>query len=221
MHEPTAADVMTRQVITAVPDTPFLVLAGLLAAHGIGALPVLDPTGRPIGVVEDIDVLAKLEFHAGADGPPLLAGARCRARWRKSSGLTAADLMSRRMLAVTEGTSLAVVVRVLAGERLRQLFVVDGGGRLVGVLARRDVLRLYLRGDRAIQTDIDRTLAGLAAYPFTISAYVADGVVALEGRLPLRSTAERAIRLASHVSGVIAVRDNLRYDVDDLMITGL
>jgi hypothetical protein len=39
-------------------------------------------------------VLAKLEFHDGANPPPLLAGTRCRARWHNSSGLTAADLMT-------------------------------------------------------------------------------------------------------------------------------
>ncbi|MBP2328810.1 CBS-domain-containing membrane protein [Kibdelosporangium banguiense] len=70
MDEPTVGAVMTRQVITAVYDTPFKELAGAMLAHGIDALPVIDSSGRPIGVVSEADILTKLEFHGGAD-PPL------------------------------------------------------------------------------------------------------------------------------------------------------
>jgi osmotically-inducible protein OsmY len=50
---------------------------------------------------------------------------------------------------------------------------------------------------------------------------VAGGVVTLEGALSLRSATERAEWIARGVPGVISVRNNLRFDVDDLMITGL
>jgi len=46
MRESTVADVMTRHVITAVPDTPFKELVRMLLAHDIDALPVIDSAGR-------------------------------------------------------------------------------------------------------------------------------------------------------------------------------
>jgi CBS-domain-containing membrane protein len=74
MREPPVADLRTRQVITVVPDTPFRELVGIMLAHDLQALPVIDLTGHPIGVVPDIDTLTKLEYHGGADFVPLLAG---------------------------------------------------------------------------------------------------------------------------------------------------
>ncbi|RSM85282.1 CBS domain-containing protein [Kibdelosporangium aridum] len=88
MGEPTVAEVMTRQVITAVPDTPFKELAGAMLAHGIDVLPVVDLDGRPLGVVSEADVMTKLEFHGGADPTPMLAGPRCRSRWYNPSPCT-------------------------------------------------------------------------------------------------------------------------------------
>jgi hypothetical protein len=35
--------------------------------RGVNMLPVIDTTGRPVGVVSDVDALAKLEYHCGAD----------------------------------------------------------------------------------------------------------------------------------------------------------
>lgn len=76
MPEPLVAAVMTRAVFTAAPDTPFQELVATLTEQGISALPVIDPLGHPVGVVSETDVLAKLEFHCGADLPALLAARR-------------------------------------------------------------------------------------------------------------------------------------------------
>jgi hypothetical protein len=50
------------------------------------------------------------------------------------------------------------------------------------------------------------------------------GRAAAEGDGPpltLHSSAERAGQAAHHIPGVVAVHNNLRYDIDDLMITEL
>jgi CBS domain-containing protein len=61
-----------------VADTPFKELVGTMIARDMDALVVIDPAGRPVGVVTEADVLTKLEFHGGADYPPLLAGSHSR-----------------------------------------------------------------------------------------------------------------------------------------------
>lgn len=214
------ASVMTRQVVTAVPDTSFREVVGTLIAHDLDALPVIDLTGRPVGVVTEADALAKLEFHGGAARPPMLAGTRCRARWRKSSGLVAADLMTTPVATVGENAPLAVAVRGLAAAETRRLYVVDSGGHLRGVLTRSDALRVFLRGDDAIRTDLERRTLGPVTGARRVTVDVRGGHVTLRGNLRLRSTAESIIRDAHAVPGVIAVRDDLRYDVDDLMAMG-
>jgi osmotically-inducible protein OsmY len=50
---------------------------------------------------------------------------------------------------------------------------------------------------------------------------VTDGIVSLDGQLTLRSMVEHSGHLVHCVPGVIAVRKNLRYEIDDLVITGL
>ncbi len=220
VREPAVADLMIRQVITIVPDTPVREIAGLMLAHDLGALPVIDAVGCPVGVVTDVDVLAKLEYHAGGDYRPLLAGAGSRARWRKASGMTAADLMTSPAPAVVVGTSLTTALHALA-EEARRIYVVDDSGRLAGVLARRDVLHLLLRGDTAIQADIEHSVGVSTEDSHRVTVEVADGVVTLTGTLRLRSDAQSLCRAVHYVPGVMAVRNDLRYDIDDYLITGL
>lgn len=220
MSEPTVADVMARHVVTMVPSTTFKELVGTMISHDLDALPVIDLSGRPTGVVEDVDVLTKLEFRGGADHPPLLTYGRRRARWHKSSGLTAADLMTAPRT-ITQHSPLAAAVQTLTREQIRTLCVVDTAGRLVGTLSRRDALRLFLRGDGPIQADLEHEIAAVTERAGAVSAHVAGGVVTLEGALILRSAVENLGRAAQRVPGVIAVRNHVRYEVDDLVITGL
>lgn len=221
MREPTVADVMTREVITAVPDMTFKQLVGTMIAHGLDALPVIDRAGRPAGVVAEADTLAKLEFHCGIAHPPLLAGSRRRARWYKAHGLTAAALMTTPALTVAKGSTLDQAVRAMADHGVRRVYVVDDDGYLTGVLTRHDVLKLFLRRDTEIQADVEREIAGRTTSAREITVHVADGVVTLDGSLTLHSAVERATVVVGYVPGVIAVRNNLRYDIDDLMITGM
>lgn len=61
----TVASVMTTNVVTALPDTPFRELVAAMADNEVSALPVIDGDGRPIGVVSEADLLAKQEFRGG------------------------------------------------------------------------------------------------------------------------------------------------------------
>ena len=54
-------DVMTTEVVTAEPSTPFKEIAGLLAQHRISAVPVVDAGRRVLGIVTEADLLLKQE----------------------------------------------------------------------------------------------------------------------------------------------------------------
>lgn len=222
MGQLTTAQMMCRRVLTAAPDTDFKALVGMVLACDVSMVPVIDHAGRPLGVVSEADLTAKLEFRCGTAAPPVLSGSTVRSRWHRSGGLRASELMAAPAVVVPEHASLCSALRVLTAARVDAACVVNDRGTLVGVLARRDALRVYLRDDDAIRADLERELFGsVVTAPHRVVARVTNGHVTLDGALCLHSATERAERVARGVAGVVGVRNNLSFDVDDLMITGL
>ena len=76
-----ARDVMTSAIISATGDTPVRDIAQLLLENHISAVPILDNSGAPIGMVSEGDLSAAMKLNAtrGASG-----GSRC---WRKGNRL--------------------------------------------------------------------------------------------------------------------------------------
>ena len=224
MVEPVVASVMNRRLVTVAGTARFKDVACVLVASDACAVPVVDAVNRPIGVVTELDLLANLEFHGGTDAVPILGGASARRRRRKASAPTAADLMTSPAPVIAATTRLGTASRRLAEPHLPLLCVVDQQARLVGILGRRQLISLYRRPDAdivadvraAIDADRDRPARSRAAIEVEVNA----GVVTLNGTLAYRSRAEHAAYVALRVAGVIAVRNDLRYDVDDLQITG-
>ncbi|TNC19627.1 CBS domain-containing protein [Amycolatopsis alkalitolerans] len=222
MNKIVVADLMTHPVVTVSPATPFKNLVAILTEYKIGSVPVLDGHGHPIGVVSESDLLAKEEQRGGAGNPPsLLSSPRRWRRWGKGRGTTAGDVMTRRVRTVSRSEPIAVAAQKMLREGLRRLYVVDGSGRLAGVLARRDVLHVFLRPDEELREEIERTVLQrcLWADPARTSVRVRDGEVTLTGEVELRSEGRRAVRLIEAIPGVVAVYDELRFAVDDVVRT--
>jgi CBS domain-containing protein len=214
MRTTTVGDIMTRNVITVGPTTPFKEIVDRLVGAGISALPVIDKHGAVLGVVSEADLLHREEHQddAATAHPPLFAGHRIHEQWRKAAGLTAADVMTSPALTVSIGTGLPQVARRLAQAGVRRLVVVDDG-KLVGVVARRDLLRIFLRGDPDIKAEIDRDVleGALHANMTMVRATVEDGVVLLTGRLEYEADVATAARLCHDIPGVVSVRNRLDY----------
>jgi CBS domain-containing protein len=113
--------------------------AACLAAAGVGGVPVVDPSGRPVGVLSRTDILR----HAGglgvarAPAPPGTA-------WAEAGGRVA-DLMTPAVFSVRPKTPSGTVVDSLLALAVHQLFVLDEGGAVIGVVSDRDVLRHLCR----------------------------------------------------------------------------
>jgi CBS domain-containing protein len=160
---------------------------------------------------------------AEPDAVPIFGGAR--RRWRKASALTAAELMAAPVAVIGADAPIGQAARRLSDPSHLQLCVVDHDMRLVGILTRRNLLTVYRRSDDRIEADvtaaIQADLRRPARAPAAITVHVDHGVVTLQGALTYRSRAEHAGYAASRVAGVVAIRNNLSYELDDLMITGL
>lgn len=222
MWEPTVGSVMTKKTVTARPDTPFKELVALMGEHGVSGLPVVD-AGKPVGVVTEADTLAKQEYRGGTMPRPWFARRARRARWQKSAGLTATDLMTTPAVTIEESAPVSAAARLLAEKRIRRLCVVNEAGELTGVVSRRDVIGTFLRPDDDIRTDIVEHVFkhGMWLFPGTLEVTVTEGVATLTGTVECRTTAQVAGQLTQSVSGVVGVKNKVTYEMDDTVSTPL
>lgn len=221
MSTPTVSSVMTREVISVAPQTPFKEIVELLIGHQISAVPVVDDAGKPIGVVSEADLVSKEEFDGGAEPMPLLSRAR-RHRWHQAAGVTAVEVMHRDVVTILHSETIPAAARKLVAAGVRRLFVINDAGLLVGVLSRRDLLLVYLRSDEQLAEQISEDVLDACLWIGSEAVHVAvtEGVVTLTGTLPRRSEAGITVRLVQAQPGVIGVVDNLRYEFDDLAAAG-
>ena len=202
-------DVMTREVVTISPDTPFKQIEQLMDEHNISALPVVDPEGGVIGVVSEADLLLRTEVEAG-----WTRGARDRRT--KAHAQTAAGLMSTPAVSVTPDAPLAAAARLMRKRSVKRLPVVEHG-RLVGIVSRADVLTTYLRTDADIRSDVIEGIVRGSMWldPLNFDVEVDEGAVRIRGELDRRSDVEILINLILGVDGVIDVEPALTYRFDD------
>jgi osmotically-inducible protein OsmY len=100
---------------------------------------------------------------------------------------------------------------------VKRLPVVTAEGRLVGIVSRADLLRVFLRDDAAIAKEIREDVIRRTLWidPDTIRVVVRDGVVSLQGQVERRSLLPIVERLVTSVEGVVGVNDRLSYAADD------
>ena len=132
--EHTVEAVMTSQVVTARPTTPFHELVRLLEQHHVSALPVIDDTGRLVGIVSEADQLMKEGYPHGAEDAGVVDAVRHRHRLGKAAGTRAAELMAAPVITVPLGTSIADAVRLMFRLDVKHLPVMDARGRLAGIV---------------------------------------------------------------------------------------
>ncbi|MEE1767448.1 BON domain-containing protein [Streptomyces sp. JV185] len=114
---------------------------------------------------------------------------------------------------------VAKAARTMDRHRVRRLLVVGRDRRIIGIVSRSDLLRVFLRPDGEIRKEIrDDVLKGMLRLAGTdVSVQVHDGVVTLRGEVENRSTAQIAERLANGVDGVVTVGPVIDYAVDDMV----
>ena len=101
-------------------------IVALLMVEGFGAVPVVDAKDKLLGIVSEHDLLAALD-----DG-------------HKLGAVTAGDIMTFNPYSIRLETTLPTLVHVFRASDLIRVPVVDAKNELVGIIARKDVLRAYL-----------------------------------------------------------------------------
>ena len=121
----TVKQVMQKQVQAVHLKTRGDVVASLMI-EGFGAVPVVDSKDKLLGIVSEHDLLAALD-----DG-------------HKLDAVTAGDIMTFNPYSIHPEAILPTLVHVFRASDLIRVPVVDAKDKLVGIIARRDVLRAYL-----------------------------------------------------------------------------
>jgi CBS domain-containing protein len=187
-------DVMSSPVVSMPPDAPLKDVAATLVEHGINAVPVVDATDRLIGIVSEADLLS---LETGLGRGPAGAGPR-----------TAGEVMRQSVYTLTGDTDVTAAARLMLRHRLKSVPVV-AGERVVGMVARRDLLRLIARSDHDIQADLDRRLKEEVEVLQRLALDVAGGVVTIDAAAG--SLARQLLEgLARTVPGVVEVRTTQR-----------
>lgn len=212
-------DVMTTAVAAVRLDATYREIVNVIVGRRVGGVPVVDDAGRVLGVVSEADVLQKIEM-AGTPERRRLFGRRQNAKARAES---ARDLMTAPAVTTTPYQSVVSAAKLVDRARVKRLPVVDGDGRLVGIVTRGDLLKVHLRPDADIRRDVvDEVLRGvLAVEDGVIRVSVTEGVVQLVGQLDRRTAAELTEYLTARVDGVVRVVNHLGYDYDDRFLAAL
>ena len=124
----TVEQIMEKHVQSAHDKTNAEDLASFMV-QGFGSVPIVDEQQRLVGTVSEYDLLTAL------------------GRGRKWNDLSACEIMTRHPASVTPATSIMTLIGILQSSRFIRIPVVDSKGTLIGIVARRDILRAYLDSD--------------------------------------------------------------------------
>lgn len=138
-------DVMTTDVASITTTTLLSDVVKLLLPSIFNGVPVLDPKGRPVGVVTQGDLIRKggLSLRLG-----LLTD--CDEQCRKEvlnpmSSRQAEEIMAKPVTLIAENKPLAEAVDLMLRTEVKRLPVVDEEGRLSGMLSRLDIFNTVMR----------------------------------------------------------------------------
>jgi CBS domain-containing protein len=218
-----AADVMATDVITVGPEDRVMEVAQVLVSNRISAVPVVDDTGKMVGIVSEGDLIRRVESgteHRRAWWLDLLASrAELAAEYVKERGPRVRDVMTGNVVTVSPDTDLAEVANLLESNTIKRVPVIEDG-KLVGIVSRANLVQALAAlhnqlpaetttDDALLRDKVLNRLRSEAWTPMLLNVIVKDGRIGLWGFV--RSEEERkAARVAAETAdGVRPVDDNL------------
>lgn len=216
----TVQDVMTTKVVTVQRETPLKDVARSLVRYRISGVVVVDDASRVLGVVSEADLLIK---EGGLTALPHRRGARLLGESRRTqAGLakvratTAGEAMTSPAVTVEPEASIPAAATLMVERSINRL-PVTRAGRLVGIVSRADLVRAYIRSDDQLAASIrhDILLRHLLIDPAVFDVHVHQGVVSIRGQAETRTVADMIDALVTALPGVIAVKADVTWLVDD------
>jgi CBS domain-containing protein len=123
----TAKDIMTGEVLTVLEETTIEDALRILVNNRVTGLPVVNKEGKMVGVVSEYDLLVQLVKKEKPDAE----------LFKQKIEFT------KEVHSVKGGVALKEIVPMFVNAKFRRLPVVDDSGKLIGIITRRDMMRIY------------------------------------------------------------------------------
>ena len=143
----TAADIMTKDVITVQKETTIRELAELFTTRHISSFPVVDSNGELLGIVTETDLI---EQDKSLHIPTVISlfdwviylesEKNFEKELNKMTGRTVGDIYSTKVQSVTLETPIGTVADIMTTEKIHTVPVLEGN-KLVGMIGRIDLIR--------------------------------------------------------------------------------
>jgi len=210
------ADVMSAEVVTVEPDLPLKTAATVMLRAGVSGLPVVDVSGKLIGIITEADFLDQEADHAWSRPHRLLDGVFGRGSEAVSQAETVGDVMTTKLTTISGSMPLGGAARLMLRNKVKRLPVLDDDGRLVGIVSRADVLKAFARSDAEIKEDVRTLLARevVTVDPAAIAVTVDDGIVVLAGIVEKESDARALLETVLDIDGVVGIENDLAVHID-------
>ncbi len=218
-----AKDVMTRDLISVTPDATVLQAARLMLQHHISGLPVVDVSGKLVGILSEGDFLRRRETATQRRRSRwlefLMGPGKIASEYTHSHGSKVAEVMTSEVRTVGEDTDLEQIVELMEKHRIKRVPVMRAG-KLAGIVTRSNLMHAMVSMGRnappAAQTDDtirEQLLAELKKQEWApiamTNVVVRDGIVELWGAI-IDERQRAALRVAAeNIPGVKAVKDHL------------
>lgn len=144
-----AKEIMTSPVLTVSPDTPVAQIARSLREKHISGAPVVDDSGKVVGIVTEIDLIKR---HARVHFPVYLpfldslvfleSPRRYQGDVRRVLGTNAEEIMTGPVRTATPETDVKDIATLMVEERANPIPILDETGALVGIVSHTDIIRL-------------------------------------------------------------------------------
>ena len=145
-------DIMTRDLITVSPETNIIKTAKLLLENHINGVPVIDETGKLVGILCQSDLVAQQKklpipsVFSFLDGVINVSSMKqIKKQVEKIAATVVAEAMTPNPITVQPDMSIEVVAALIVENHFHTIPVVDEG-KLVGIVGKEDILRTLLPG---------------------------------------------------------------------------
>lgn len=147
----TAADIMTKNVVSVTLETPIKDLAGILLNNNISGVPVLGEDSSLCGIATESDlifqnkrlhmppVITILDSFLFLDNPD-----RMEQELKKIAGATVRDIYTEEVVSINPDTPLDEIATIMTEKKIHTLPVLSENGEMVGVVGKKDIIRTIL-----------------------------------------------------------------------------
>jgi CBS domain-containing protein len=218
-----AKDVMTREVVSVAPDATVLQAARLMLQHRISGLPVIDSTGKLVGILSEGDFLRRRETQTERRRSRwlefLMGPGKMAAEYTQTHGNRVSEVMTDEVQTVDENAALEEIVELMERRRIKRVPVVRDG-KVTGIVTRSNLMHAMVslarsapkaaKDDAAIREQLQAVMQKEQWAPIAATNVVVNnGVVELWGVI-VDERQRNALKVAAeNIPGVKAVKDHL------------